>query len=350
MRFAFVAFLAACASACSSSPAAKSKHSPPEASAGSGGSVDASAEGTGGDAGDARDASVDGDAGASIDSLGGSSGADASYARTYRNSLSVCWTDARCPRVFAVAHGGQWDLNDAPYDSNGAIKAAFAGGVDGVKLDVRVTKDNVPVIAHSSPILGYESLDCSGDKIEDMTAAQVTQCHRFPTTNENFQRLDDVLNYLRGKMVVQLTVKLSTDYARTIQQVLDQNAQDFAFLEISTSDLQNIIPTIPGSDKVYYLIDIETDLTQVDTLLDTIQNPRAFMYEFAPSVDVSTLTPSRLHPAGIRSFVYTNALGPSVADLQALYEDGYDVVSSQGSSNGVKARIAVNQSHGVSPP
>src|SRR5512133_2303519 len=77
---------------------------------------------------------------------------------TYRTSLGMCWTDATCPRVLALAHGGAWDATTRPYDSNAALAEAFADGDDGVKIDVRVTKDNVPVIAHSSPIEIYESL------------------------------------------------------------------------------------------------------------------------------------------------------------------------------------------------
>ena len=183
-----------------------------------------------------------------------------------------------------------------------------------------------------------------------MTAAQVTSCHRFPSTTEKFQRLDDVLDYLRGKMVVELTVKLSSDYARTIQEVHNKKAEDFAFLEISTSDLQNLIPNIAGSDSVYYLINVASNVAEVDTLLGTIKNPRAFMYEFDPTVDVSALTATRLHPAGVRSFTYTNAAAPTVSQLQALFQGGFDVVSSQGAANGVAARKAVNQSRGVSPP
>ncbi len=158
------------------------------------------------------------------------------------------------------------------------------------------------------------------------------------------------MNYLRGKMVVELTVKLSSDYARTIEEVHAQNAEDFAFLEISTSDLQNQIPTIPGADSVYYLINVASNLPEVDTLIDVINNPRAFMYEFDPTVDVSTLTTTRLHPAGVRSFTYTNAAAPTEPQLQALFEGGYDVVSSQAATNGVAARKIVNQSHGVTPP
>jgi len=242
-----------------------------------------------------------------------------------------------------------WSVTGAPYDSNAAIAAAYAGDVDGVKIDVRVTQDNVPVISHSSPLELYESLDCSGKRIEEMTADEVTSCHRFPSLTEKFQRLDDVLNYLRGKMVVELTVKRSVDYERTIEMVHALGAEDYAFLEISTSELQNQIPTIPGADSVYYLINVASNVAEVDTLLDTINNPRAFMYEFDPPVDVSTLTTTRLHPAGVRSFTYTDAAAPTVGQLQALFEGGYDVVSSQAAANCVTARKAVHLSRGVSP-
>ena len=338
MRLLCVTLLAGCTAACGSNEAASGD--------GAGGAAD--------------DAGVDGESQAGSAGAGGTSpdaaadtpieGADAASNATYRNSLSICWTDASCPRVMAVAHGGMWQTSGPPYDSDAALAAAYAGDVDGVKIDVRVTKDDVPVISHSSPIQIYESLDCNGKLIEEMTAAEVTACHRFPSQTETFQRLDDVLEYLRGKMVVELTVKESTDYARTIEEVHALGAEDYAFLEISTSELQNQIPTLPGADTVFYLINVGSTLTEVDTLLDTIKNPRAFMFEFDPTVDVASLTTTRLHPAGVRSFTYTNAGAPGVAELQALFEGGFDVVSAQGAANCVLARQAVNQSRGVSPP
>ena len=269
---------------------------------------------------------------------------------TYRNSLSVCWTDASCARVLALAHGGAWDAMTKPYDSNAALAAAYADGDDGVKIDVRVTSDGVPVIAHSSPILAYESLDCLSQKIEEMTAAQVTACHRFPSTTEKFQRLDDVLGYLRGKMVVQLCVKLPADYARTIVEIHAQSAEDFAFIEVdSPQRFETLIPTLPGNDTVYYLINVASTLSDIDGLL-AAHNPRGFMYEIDPGVAIGTLVPDRLHPAGVRAFIYDNAAAPSVAQLQQHYLDGFDVVSSQSGPNGVQARALVNMAHGVSPP
>lgn len=268
---------------------------------------------------------------------------------TYRNSLSICWTDGACQRVFAVAHGGAWDAINLPYDSDGALAAAYAAGIDGVKIDVRVTADDVPVISHSSPLQLYESIDCYSRVIETSTAAQVTACHRAPSSTEKFQRLDTVLEYLRGKMVVQLTVKRQVDYARVIQQIHAQQAEDFAFMEISTSDLQTLIPPIAGAGSIWYLINVASTVSEVDTLL-TLNNPRAFMYEFDPTVDVRTLTSTRLHPAGIRSFTYDRSATLSQAQIKTYFETGFDVVSTQLATNAVNARKQVNTARGVTPP
>jgi len=289
------------------------------------------------------DAMADGDEDTAADG-------DSETGQDWRSSLAICWTDSSCPRVMAIGHGGLWNVSSAPYDSDAAIAAAYEGGMDGVKIDVRVTSDNVPVIAHSSPIEIYESLDCYGRKIEEMTAAEVTSCHRVPSATETFQRLDDVLGTLRGKMVVQLCVKESTDYGRTIEEIRAQGAEDFAFIELSTSDLQNVVPSLPGSDSVYYLVNVGSNLAEVDTLIDVIQNPRAFMVEIDPDVDLGDLVATRIHPAGLRSFTYDSAQVATVAHLQGLFETGFDVVSSNAGANDVQARINANQSRGVSPP
>jgi len=273
---------------------------------------------------------------------------DAGPKGTHRTSLSVCWNDPDCPRALAVGHGGIWNTSDVPYDSNAALEAAYDLGADGVKIDVRVTADNVPVISHSSPIELFESFDCYDQKIEEMTAAEVTACHRAPSTTQTFQRLDDVLGYLRGKMVVQLTVKRSDDYARTIEEVLALGAEDFAFLEISLSELETQIPSIAGSDSVYYVINLQSRVDEIDPLI-AVGNPRAIMAEFDPDIELGDLVATKLHPAGIRTFTYQDAKLTNESDFRDLFDAGYDVVSAN-DGDVVKARIAVNQDRGVSPP
>ena len=64
-----------------------------------------------------------------------------------------------------------------------------------------MTKDNHGVITHSSPIEFWESLACVGQKIEDMTLAQVTSC-QMALTNYTFISAAELLAYANNKAIV----------------------------------------------------------------------------------------------------------------------------------------------------
>ncbi len=310
---------------------------------GSSGNTDGSGGGTDSDSGGAgggTDANVDGakvtkDAGALPDGA------------TWKSSLRVCWNDPNCTRALAIGHGGDWAPAGPAYDSNAALAAAIASDADGVKIDVRYTMDNIGVISHSSPIQLYESVDCNGKKIEDMTAAQVTGCHRVPG-NENFQKLDDVLDTLRGKLAIQLCVKLNTDFGKTIQNVLAKNAQDFAFIEANTGDFP-AITTLPNYAQLYYVINVGSTIADVDTVIG-FKNPRIIMLELDPTVALNGMAATKIHPAGMHTFTYDNSDTATQSDLKAHFDQGYDVVSSNVTKPNVAARIQVNQARSVTPP
>ena len=298
--------------------------------------------GDGGSSAASNDASVvSSDAGAKTDA------GDLPDGGTYRSSLHVCWNDPACPRALAISHGGDWNVSGPPYDSNAALTSAITNGSDGVKIDVRVTQDDVPVISHSSPIQSYESLDCQGKKIEEMTAAQVTACHRFPSS-ETFQRLDDVLDLLRGKLVAQLCVKVNTDFGRTIQEVIAKNAQDFAFIEVSSTDYP-LIPPLTGSSELYYVVNVASSVADIDTML-AYHDPRVIMIELDPSVQLDGLATTKLHPAGVRAFTYDNSSTATSGSLKALFDEGYDIVSSNLTAPDVQARTEENEARGLTPP
>lgn len=278
----------------------------------------------------------------------GDAGDDAAAKGTYRDSIAVCWADAKCPRVMAVAHGGDWTPTGAPYGSMTAITNAYKNGADGVKIDVRVTKDDVPVVSHSSPLQAYESLDCFDKRIESMTATEVTKCH-FVKGGDTFQRLDTVLAYARGKMVLQLTVKEPGDYARAIAEVVARGAEDFAFFEVSTAELSGPIAAMPGAKQVFYLVDVGSNVADVDTLI-ALKNPRAFMVEMDSSPAAGALVASKIHPAGMRAFTYDSGAAASVAQLTDHFDRGFDVVSANATGNAVKARAATNTKRAVAPP
>ncbi len=187
-----------------------------------------------------------------------------------------------------------------------------------------------------------------------MNVADIVQCQWI--NGDHIQRLDDLLQWAQGKMIVMLTVKVEATIPQTIEAVLASNAADYAFLEISTSAMTTIVPTAPDNAKVYYLVEAANQ-TDITTLL-TLANPRAFMYEDANSDNfggmaasaVTTMITSQLHPAGVRSFSSIASVDASAADHEALFEEGFDVVMTNSYPAGHTARIAINTARGISPP
>lgn len=273
---------------------------------------------------------------------------------TWRDSLSICWTDLACKRAFVISHGGDWSLDDFPYDSEAAFHRAANKGADGIKTDVHVTKDNIAVVAHSSPILFYESSDCADKKIEEMTADEVTQCHLFPSDIATFQRLDAVLKWARGKVVIMLTVKESKDFARAIQTVIEQDALDYVFLETAMGDLQQAIAQAPNWQKAWYnaSVDSADDITQ---LTQTLKSPRVAFCEIsvkfqeAHNEQMAALIKDKIHAAGMRGFVSTIHLNTAVQH-KAMWELGFDVIMTYNLDNAILARKQVNTARGVEPP
>ena len=279
--------------------------------------------------------------------------APATYDGPWRKSLKSCWTDATCTRALLVSHGGDWDA-DLPYGSKAAFVRAYEKGADAIKTDFLVTKDDVGVVAHSSPILFYESPECVDRKIEEMTADEVTACHIGASQTETYQRVDDVMEWARGKVLLMLTVKSDTDFGRAISTAIEHDATEFVFIEAYLGAFQGVVLPLPDHDRMLYNIEVG-GTADVGTLLDTIKNPVAFSCEMdasypdADTAAMSALIANRLHPAGVKAFIdakdYT-----SVAAQAGLFQEGFDIVMTYSLDNAVTARIQVDQARGVTPP
>jgi hypothetical protein len=273
----------------------------------------------------------------------------------YYNSLAHCWTDAGCARAMLVSHGGDWDVK-APYDSHTALVRAVQRGADGVKGDLRVTADGVAVITHSSPIEVYESTDCAGQKIEEMTAAQVTACHMLGSKTEMFQRVDSLLKWARGRTVVMLDVKVPSDLPRAIEVGIENGAQDDLFLEVHESDFLNIVVGAPGWEELHYLVWLDGGPDGAAMVVNAGHVAQAFMYEMDPTYPaydaaaMKAFIAGTLHPAGVRAFTSTDKNDPTVANHQMLFDEGFDVVMTYDLTNGLTVRQAVNAARGISPP
>jgi hypothetical protein len=117
---------------------------------------------------------------------------------------------------------------------------------------------------------------------------------------------------------------------------------------VNASDF-SAIPALAGADQVYYVVDVGTTLADVDTILG-FHDSRVIMIEIDPSVHLDTLAATKLHPAGVRAFTYDDSSTATAQSLKALFDEGFDVVSSNLTAPDVQARIQVNQARGVIPP
>jgi hypothetical protein len=354
LRRASAVVAAATLTACASAPSGPQGGctSGCEADAGSGNDAGTGTPDGGGTSG--ADAGSPTDAGG-VDA-GGAWDAGTGDAGSWRTDINDCWTDVSCQRALLVSHGGDWDVTltpPVPYESFTAFQRAYDGGADAVKMDLRMTLDHVAVAVHSSPLAAYESLDCAGKYIEQMTAAQVTQCHIFPS-QETFQRVDTLLNWARGKVLVMLTVKLSTDLGGGIATALANQGQEFVSFETNPTDFQDTIPDAGGWDQFHYLVNI-ADLSDIPTML-ALHDLRAFAYEMTPTyvdagtAEVSALIANVIHPAGVKSFAATSTTLPTVQNHLDLFNEGFDIVMTYGLANGVTARVQVDEARGITPP
>jgi glycerophosphoryl diester phosphodiesterase len=170
---------------------------------------------------------------------------------------NTCWTDVPgCNRVMTVAHGGQWSLPGTPYDSLPAFQRAYENGADAVKGDFRVSSDNKGVVMHSSPVEIFESFNCYGKYVENMTASECEQC-RMLHSDYNFITVETLLNWASGLINVMLCVKENKDFPRAISTLIELNATQRAFLEIHINDFLNLESSnVPNWDKVYYVVEL----------------------------------------------------------------------------------------------
>ncbi|MEM6814933.1 MAG: glycerophosphodiester phosphodiesterase family protein [Bacteroidota bacterium] len=84
------------------------------------------------------------------------------------NALKSLLHNARQDYVLVVAHRGDW--RNAPENSIPAIKNCIKMGVDMVELDVRLTKDSIPILMHDKSL---DRTTTGSGKVSDYTLDQI---------------------------------------------------------------------------------------------------------------------------------------------------------------------------------
>ncbi len=109
-----------------------------------------------------------------------------------------------------------------------------------------------------SPVLVYESLNCYGKYVEQMTSDECHQC-QMEVTDYTFMKVPDFLAWAGEKVNVMFCVKESTDIPRAITTLIENNATNRAFLEVHVDDLLQLeINQVPHWDEVYYVAEAKS--------------------------------------------------------------------------------------------
>lgn len=129
------------------------------------------------------------------------------------NNLQKLLTSLRDPndgKVMVVAHRGCW--SNAPENSAQAIKDCIDIGADMVEIDVRLTRDGIPVLMHDSAL--HRTTTGSGN-VADKTLAELKQLYlreggggaRARATSHRPPTLEEALLVAKDKILVNLDVK-----------------------------------------------------------------------------------------------------------------------------------------------
>lgn len=122
-----------------------------------------------------------------------------------------------------IAHRGA--SAEAPENTLAAFRRALALGVDGIELDVQVTRDGAPVVFHDDSL---RRLTGRPGRLADQTwrALQKVRVHgtaRIP-------RLADVLTLVRGRVVVQIELKHGVKVAPVVRVIRRARAAGWVML------------------------------------------------------------------------------------------------------------------------
>lgn len=124
-------------------------------------------------------------------------------------------------RKYDFAHRGYFNIRKKiPENSMKAFAAAVEHGY-GIELDVRLTRDGIPVVIHDSRLLRL----CGADGcVEDKTREELRE-YRLSKTEEGIPDLEEVLALVDGQVPVLLDIKTDLEnygvLCSRISQVLD---------------------------------------------------------------------------------------------------------------------------------
>lgn len=144
------------------------------------------------------------------------------------------------PLIFA--HRGA--SAERPENTLAAFRRALALKVDGIELDVHVTRDGVPVVFHDDDLrrLTGEPGRIAARSWREVQRLRVRGAEPIP-------RLVDVLRLTRGRCIVQIEIKAGVPVAPVVRAVKAARAMEWVVLASFSvglvRDARRLAPTVP---------------------------------------------------------------------------------------------------------
>ena len=186
----------------------------------------------------------------------------ATFAQDAVEQIRKDFLDANSGIVLVAAHRGAHNLH--PENSLPAIRETIELGVDIVELDVKVSKDGVPVLMHDGTI---DRTTTGSGKPSDYTLEELKKfrlIHKKDTTDEQIPTFAEALNLIKNNIMVDIDLK--TDQLDPIIEVIKKyGCEDQVFFFDSDYEA---LQYIKASDQEFMLM------------------PRAYSYEMADSAIV----------------------------------------------------------------
>lgn len=168
-------------------------------------------------------------------------------------------------RMMVFVHRG--DAEHYPENSLEAIISAYAMGADGCEVDVRVTKDGVPILYHDDSIakktnyneISGKTIDGitfpKSDNIADWTFKQVGYL-RYKNTDYKIATLEEAIKVMKGRMFLYCDRKDASVANDIVPLIAKYDAWDSYFVMGSPADAQKqiaeLVKKYPNAASVVY--------------------------------------------------------------------------------------------------
>lgn len=218
--------------------------------------------------------------------------------------------DANNKEVIVVAHRGDW--RNAPENSLQAIQNCIEMGIDMVEIDVRLTKDSIPVLMHdkklnrtttgNGPIQKW-TLDALRT-LNLVDGLGVATQHKIPT-------LKEALALAKGKILVNLDKSYSI-FDKCFEVIQETGTQNQVVIK-GAKRLEEVENEFGQYlDKVYFMPIIKLPNKDAETIVNEYLNSKRppIAFEFTIKQDAIPLVKDfkKIRKAG--SSVWVNALWP----------------------------------------